>query len=62
MLVCCCLQVPAAAAGGASTKGSSNSSGVVWVEVCKGAFLSEARPVLLVEDPALAEVRGLCVL
>lgn len=49
----------AAAADTAAAKagGGNSGSGVVWVEVSKGAYLSEARPVLLVEDPRLAEVR-----
>jgi hypothetical protein len=31
---------------------------VLWVEVARGAFLSQARPVLVVDDPLLAQVRG----
>jgi hypothetical protein len=29
---------------------------VLWVEVARGAFLSQARPVLVVDDPLLAQV------
>lgn len=29
---------------------------LLWVEVARGAFLSQARPVLVVEDPQLAQV------
>jgi hypothetical protein len=33
-------------------------SQVLWVEVARGAFLSQARPVLVVDDPLLAQVRA----
>lgn len=65
----CCQQQQAAAAapeGGLSTCASvicevdaaGVGCGVLWVEVAKGAFISEARPVLVVDDPQLAEVRS----
>jgi hypothetical protein len=45
----------------AVTEGPGRGSGVVWVEVSKGAYLSEPRPLLLVEDPQLAEVSQPCL-
>ncbi len=32
--------------------------GMMWVEVAKGAYLSQSMPVLVVQDAELAEVRG----
>jgi hypothetical protein len=32
--------------------------GVLWVEVARGAFTSESRPLLVVDDPLLAQVRA----
>lgn len=65
----CCQQQTAAAAGAAacdlevvgceiSTDGFGG--GVLWVEVARGAYISEARPVLVVDDPELAQVRYVC--
>jgi hypothetical protein len=45
-VVGCSLSVPAGGRGQ-----------VLWVEVARGAFLSQARPVLVVDDPLLAQVR-----
>jgi hypothetical protein len=46
-VVGCSLAVPAGVRGQ-----------VLWVEVARGAFLSQARPVLVVDNPLLAQVRG----
>jgi len=32
--------------------------GVLWAEVARGAFMSESRPLLVVDDPLVAQVRG----
>lgn len=56
-LICCMLQVSAGQEGSAAASGKGAGCGVVWVEVTKGAYLSEPRPLLLVDDPQLAEVR-----
>jgi hypothetical protein len=51
------VSLPAAAAAPAPGSGGAR---LVWVEVARGAFHSAARPLLVVDDPAIAaEVAGL---
>jgi hypothetical protein len=50
----CSLTAPVAGSG----------SNVLWIEACRGSYLSQARPVLIVDDPQLAQVCvgvGACV-